>query len=243
MRILAGGRVLFIGQHQCPEFDCPQEPLPGKLKVLLCLVDGAERRRQIQAKLSVLHPRPRPANALGTNNLQARMKRAVLALWLIGAIVYTTNGATTQPVETASIEAEQVEVHSVVVDTPQVMPLSYASPDTWATLPSSVQLDEQRPATDQAAQTSSHHNKIELLEVNSTANIRSGPSASAETIGIAHAGAEVQVASRHSGWVQIIDPWSWRTGWIYSKFLAPLAMPSAPVGAINAAANSVRRAS
>jgi hypothetical protein len=183
------------------------------------------------------------ADAWSAANLQARMKRALLALWLIGAIVYTTNGATAQPVETASIEAEQVEVHSVVVDTPQVMPLSYASPDTWATLPSSVQLDEQRPATDQAAQTSSHHNKIELLEVNSTANIRSGPSASAETIGIAHAGAEVQVASRHSGWVQIIDPWSWRTGWIYSKFLAPLAMPSAPVGAINAAANSVRRAS
>ena len=232
MRILAGGRVLFIGQPQCPEFDCPQEPLPGKLKVLLCLVDGAEWRRQIQAKLNVLHPRPRPATALGTNNLQARMKRAVLALWLIGAIVYTTNGATAQPVETASIEAEQVEVHSVVVDTPQVISLSYASPETWATLPSSVQLDEQRPATGQAAQTSPDPNEIELLKVNSAANIRSRPSASAEIIGIAHAGAEVQVASRDSGWVQIIDPWSSRTGWIYSKFLAPLAIPSAPAGAI-----------
>jgi hypothetical protein len=62
MRILAGGRVLFIGQHGCPEFDCPQEPLPGKLKVLLCLVDGAERRRQIQAKLNVLHPRADGSN-------------------------------------------------------------------------------------------------------------------------------------------------------------------------------------
>lgn len=243
MRILAGGRVLFIGQHQCPEFDCPQEPLPGKLKVLLCLVDGAERRRQIQAKLSVLHPRPRPANALGTNNLQARMKRALLALWLITAIVYTTNGASAQPAETASIQSEQVEVHSVVVDTPQVISLSHAFPDAWDILPSSVQLDEQRPATGQAAQTSPDLNEIELLKVNSAANIRSGPSASAEIIGIAHAGAEVQVASRDSGWVQIIDPWSWRTGWIYSTFLAPLAMPSAPVGAINAAANSVRRAS
>jgi len=164
MRILAGGRVLFIGQHQCPEFDCPQEPLPGKLKVLLCLVDGAERRRQIQAKLSVLHPWSRPATALGTNNSQLRMKRALLALWLIGAIVYTTNGATAQPVETASIEAEQVEVHSVVVDTPQVISLSYASPETWATLPSSVQLDEQRPATGQEAQTSPDLNEIELLK-------------------------------------------------------------------------------
>lgn len=65
MRILAGGRVLFIGQHQCPEFDCPQEPLPGKLKVLLCLVDGAERRRQIQAKLSVLTSAAPPGQCAG----------------------------------------------------------------------------------------------------------------------------------------------------------------------------------
>ena len=163
MRIPAGGRLLFIGQHQCPEFDCPQEPLPGKLKVLLCLVDGAERRRQIQAKLNVLHPRPRPATALGTNNLQTRMKRALLALLLVGAIVYTTNGASAPPVETASIQSEQVEVHSVVVDTPKVISLSHASPETWATLPSSVQLDEQRPATGQAAQTSPDLNEIELL--------------------------------------------------------------------------------
>jgi uncharacterized protein YgiM (DUF1202 family) len=164
------------------------------------------------------------------------MKRAVPALWLIGAIVYTTNGASAQPAETASIQSEQVEVHSVVVDTPQVISLSYASPEAWDTLPSSVRLDEQPSATGsatgQAAQTSPDLNEIELLKINSATNIRSGPSASAEIIGIAHAGAEVQVASRDSGWVQIIDPWSSRTGWIYSKFLAPLEIPSAPAGAI-----------
>jgi uncharacterized protein YgiM (DUF1202 family) len=158
------------------------------------------------------------------------MKRALLALWLIGAIVWT-NGARAQPVETASIQSKQVEVHSVVVDTPQVISLSHASPEAWDTLPS-VQLDEQRPATGQAAQTSPDLNEIELLKVNSAANIRSGPSVSTEIIGIAHGGAEVQVASRDSGWVQIIDPWSSRTGWIYSKYLAPLAIPSAPAGAV-----------
>jgi len=160
------------------------------------------------------------------------MKRALLALWLIGAIVYTTNGASAQPLETASIQSEQVEVHSVVVDTPQVISLSYASPEAWDTLPPPVQLDGQRPATGHAAQTRPGLNEIELLKVNSAANIRSGPSATAEIIGIAHAGAEVQVASRDSGWVQIFDPWSWRTGWIYSNFLAPLEMPSVPAGAI-----------
>ena len=156
------------------------------------------------------------------------MKRAVLAFWLIGAIVHATNGSSAQPVETASFESEQVEVHSVVVDTPQVISVSQASPEVWDTLPSSVQLDEQLPTTGQAAQTRPDLNEIELLKVNSAANIRSGPSAWAEIIGIAHAGAEVRVASRDSGWVQIIDPWLSRTGWVYSKFLAPLAIQSAP---------------
>lgn len=31
MRILACDRVLFIGQHRCPEFEYPQEPLPEEL--------------------------------------------------------------------------------------------------------------------------------------------------------------------------------------------------------------------
>ena len=55
MRILAGGRVLFLGQHQSPKFQC-QEDLPEQFKILLCLVDGAERRRQIQAKLNHTTP-------------------------------------------------------------------------------------------------------------------------------------------------------------------------------------------
>ena len=62
MRILAGSRV--VGLDQCPGFDCTHEPLPLKLQVLLCLVDGAERRRQIQAELNVL---PLPGD--GSNRL------------------------------------------------------------------------------------------------------------------------------------------------------------------------------
>ena len=110
------------------------------------------------------------------------MKRAPLALWLIGVIVYTTNGvyatngASAQPVETASFQSEQVELHSVVVDAPQVISLSQASPEAWNTLPSSVPLNEQLPATGQAAQTNPDLNEIELLKVNLAANIRSGPS-------------------------------------------------------------------
>jgi len=59
MRIPAR-EVLFIGQHRCQEFDYPQEPLPEELNVLLCLLDGAERRRHLQAKLNALRPDLRP---------------------------------------------------------------------------------------------------------------------------------------------------------------------------------------
>ena len=59
MRILTRDRVLFTGQHLCPELDHPQGPLPDKLKVLLCLVDGAERRQQLQSKLASKRPSPK----------------------------------------------------------------------------------------------------------------------------------------------------------------------------------------
>jgi hypothetical protein len=45
--------VLFTGQHRCPEFDQPQE-LPERLKILLCFLDGAERRQQLQAKINAV---------------------------------------------------------------------------------------------------------------------------------------------------------------------------------------------
>ena len=45
MRIPAR-EVLFTGQDRCPEFDLCKEPLPQELNILLCLLDGAERRRQ-----------------------------------------------------------------------------------------------------------------------------------------------------------------------------------------------------
>jgi uncharacterized protein YraI len=61
----------------------------------------------------------------------------------------------------------------------------------------------------------------ERVTVASVTNIRGGPSASAPVIGLAHAGAEAEVAARDSEWVQIMDPASSKTGWIHSKFLVP----------------------
>ncbi len=79
------------------------------------------------------------------------MQCSLLALWLIGTLVYAPSGAA-QPVEPASNPSEQVEVHSVVVDMPQVISLSLASPDSWGTLPSPVWMEDHPLATGQEAQ-------------------------------------------------------------------------------------------
>jgi hypothetical protein len=147
--------------------------------------------------------------------------RALLTLGLIGAFGYPTNGIA-ESSETAVIRSAPIEVHSVVVDQPQVKALPHGSGDIWDLLESSGQLVTAVPT-----------NRVDLsapdlLKVNSVAIIRSGPFPSGEIVGIAPAGVSVQAAARYSEWVLIIDPWSWETGWIRSKLLAPYAMPSAP---------------
>jgi len=79
------------------------------------------------------------------------MQISLLALWLLGAIPYATIGASAQPGETASIQSKQAEIHSVVVDMPQVIDLSRASPDSWASLPP-IGTEDRPPAPSQEAQ-------------------------------------------------------------------------------------------
>jgi hypothetical protein len=90
------------------------------------------------------------------------MKSVLLTLCIIGAIVYTTNGATSQPAENAFIPYGKVEVHSVVVDTPQVITLPPASGEIWDILQSSGQLAEPLSPADQA----------DLNEISASAEIR-----------------------------------------------------------------------
>ena len=59
------------------------------------------------------------------------------------------------------------------------------------------------------------------LHVKSEASIRSGPSESAQVIGTARAGAELQVQSRDAEWVQFVDPATKHAGWISLAFLNP----------------------
>ena len=44
-------QALFLGPALRRNFDCSQQPLPNSHKLLLCFLDGAERRQRVQANL------------------------------------------------------------------------------------------------------------------------------------------------------------------------------------------------
>ena len=50
MRTSSSGPVQFIGEGPLPEFDFSQEPLPDSIRVLLWMLDGAERRHRLARK-------------------------------------------------------------------------------------------------------------------------------------------------------------------------------------------------
>jgi hypothetical protein len=67
------------------------------------------------------------------------MKRVLISV-LLGAVI--------QP--TLAGELQQPEnVHSVVVDIPDLIDMTYASPETWHNLPPKVELYEQLPRIEQ----------------------------------------------------------------------------------------------
>jgi hypothetical protein len=66
------------------------------------------------------------------------------------SMAITRNGSPSSPTCVQSTEmmtpqADQNEVHSVVVDMPQVISLTYAAPETWGDLPMPVRPYEQPP--------------------------------------------------------------------------------------------------
>ena len=90
-------------------------------------------------------------------------------------------------------------------------------------LPSPIEV-EKDPSTANAQATSATE-QTEHIKITSPASIREGPSTSTAVIGVAQPGAEAQVVSRQSEWVQIIDAASKKTGWVELSFLGSDGQP------------------
>jgi uncharacterized protein YgiM (DUF1202 family) len=170
------------------------------------------------------------------------MKRARVLMWVIGVLTCvisillftsridvfdrddqpTTNLSEAPPSPPAKEAARlapteisaQNSPHAITPDTEP--PAAAASPATETKSPAIADpIEVQSPAAP----------KDEFVTITETVTIRNGPSASADVIGRAHAGARARVASRDSGWSQIVDPASGNTGWVDSSVLVPSPTP------------------
>src|SRR5262249_10884250 len=65
---------------------------------------------------------------------------------------------------------------------------------------------------------SSFSDKDEWVGFSTDVNIRKAPSPSAETLRIAQKGEKLRVIGRESKWLEVTDPASAETGWVYSRF-------------------------
>ena len=90
-------------------------------------------------------------------------------------------------------------------------------------LPSPIEVEKDSSTAN--AQATSATEQTEHVKITSPTSVREGPSTSTAIIGVAKQGAEAQVVSRQSEWVQIIDAASKKTGWVESSFLETNSQP------------------
>ena len=56
--VIADGKCKFIGETKWDKSDYVQEPLPEEVRLLLCLLEGAERRQKLSRRWSGQTPVP-----------------------------------------------------------------------------------------------------------------------------------------------------------------------------------------
>jgi hypothetical protein len=68
--------------------------------------------------------------------------------------------------------------------------------------------------------------KEEWVSLLNYANLRAEPSTTADTLRVAEKGAKLRVISRKGNWVQVADPGTAETGWVYSRFIETAESPA-----------------
>lgn len=129
-------------------------------------------------------------------------------------------------------EARLIELRGAVPRpaAPPPPALPSALPPPPAAAPANAAADASAPAPDNQVTVSDTpmglpQGKEEWVALSSYANVRSAPSSNAETIKIAEKGTKLRVASRRGNWVQVTDPSTSETGWVYSRYVEETPSP------------------
>ena len=124
----------------------------------------------------------------------------------------TTGSIAPTPQEPSSAAANQPDVKVNTVKTVAVEPPSETRPHDGANALSAASEEPQAPA--------------EWMETKTAVDMHAKAQQSSETVKVADGGLKVRVTARDGNWIQVTDPASSTTGWIYNRFLKPAEAPA-----------------
>lgn len=109
---------------------------------------------------------------------------------------------------------------------PTITPAVNAAPKSAdsAVLPAA---DTPKPTADREAPQPNGTGVIapEWVEISSPVNVRSAPTPQSEPINVAEPGKRYQATARQGSWVQVTDPTTSETGWVYARYVSEALTP------------------
>jgi hypothetical protein len=82
------------------------------------------------------------------------------------------------------------------------------------------------PVTPEPTRTGGAPADLEWVEISSPVNVRSAPTPQSETIKVAVPGKRYQATARQGSWVQVTDPATSESGWVYARYVAASEAPN-----------------
>jgi SH3 domain-containing protein len=116
--------------------------------------------------------------------------------------------------ETAAIADTVGETEEAAANAPEEIEVAAAAPraattDDPVSPPETVPLPTRRPSPDDDG-------TANWVRPSAYVNLRDGPSSTARVVSVVAKGAKLRIVTRKRGWVQVADPATSQTGWIYS---------------------------
>ena len=104
---------------------------------------------------------------------------------------------------------------------PTITPAVNAAPKS-EDAPALPAADSPKPTADRVALEPNRTGAIspEWVEISSPVNVRSAPTPQSEPIKIAEPGKRYQATARQGSWVQVTDPTTSETGWVYARYVS-----------------------
>jgi hypothetical protein len=217
------------------------------LAIALLAADGTALAKDT-ARLDVTESRSalvtRPEEATRVGDLMAHGQKMVDVGYLPGARAYFKRaaeagsaeaalalGATYDPAFVAEIGARGIEPEPAQARAWYERARTLGSADAEAKLIALARAAAPSQQADKAplpapaivaAEAKTEAPRAEWVKLSGAANMREGPSGSSATIKVAQKGKRLRAIGRKGNWVQVSDPATKETGWIYSRFVETL---------------------